>query len=241
MTCGRRLYQCDWYFACIPVGNVCIGLDLSALETLHDAVPFMLVPVCDQNRFAVLRFDQIFQCVQLAVVDANGLAAVIVNCTVRHLGMYPHHVAAIGINRTAGKLCQLSTQDTCICCCNGIPHEVQTHILFHIFVNCRSLLIKFHSIRCRYQLRHGQVVDGFHGDADISDFAVYFLFRTLSRCVSEAVPVRCKISITILSDTLAETFTLVQQTELRPQIHESVAAWCSGQPYDALYERSYLP
>jgi len=222
VTCGRRLYQCDWYFACIPVGNVCIGLDLSALETLHDAVPFMLVPVCDQNRFAVLCFDQIFQCVQL-------------------VGMYPHHVAAIGINRTAGKLCQLSTQDTCICCCNGISHEVQTHILFHIFVNCCSLLIKFHSIRCRYQLRHGQVVGGFHGDADISDFAVYFLFRALSRCVSEAVPVRCKISITILSDTLAETFTLVQQTELCPQIHESVAAWCSGQPYDALYERSYLP
>ena len=60
VTCGRWLYQGDRNLACIPVGNVGIGLDFPAVEPLHDGIPFMLVPVSNQGRLAVLCFQQIF-------------------------------------------------------------------------------------------------------------------------------------------------------------------------------------
>ena len=221
VTCGGGLNQCDRDFAIVPVGDVGIGLDLPTLESLHDAVAFVLVPVSDQHRFSVLRFDQIFQCVQL-------------------VRMYPHHAAAVGIYRTAGKLCQLTAQDTRICCRDGIAGEIQTHILLHVFVDRCRRFIQLHGISGHDQLRHLQVVGGFHGNADVGNLAVYLFLCTRSGRIGKAVPVRGEVGIAVLPDSLAEAFSFVKQPELRPQIHETVAAGRTGQPDNALHERSHL-
>ena len=182
----------------------------------------MLVPVSNQGRLAVLCFQQIFQCVQL-------------------VRMYPHHAAAIGINCTAGKLRQLSAQDTCICRRYGIATKIQTHILLHVFVDCRCRFIKLYSISSHHQLRHLQMVSGFHGNANVSNLCIDFLFRTLAGRIGKAVPVRGEIRIAVLPDSLAQPDTFVQQAELCPQIHETVAAGRTGQPNDAFYERADIP
>ena len=221
MTSGRRLYQCDRDFAIVPVGDVGIALDLSAVEALHNAVALVLVPERNQYRLAVLRFDQIFQCVQL-------------------VGMYPHHAAAVGINRTAGKLRQLSTQDTRICCRYGIAGEIQTHILLHVFVDRCRRFIQLNGISGHHQFRHLQVVGGFHGNADVGNLAVYLFLCTRSGRIGKAVPVRGEVGIAVLPDTLAEAFSFVKQPELRPEIHETVAARCAGQPDNTLHERSHF-
>ena len=222
VTCGRRLYQGDRDFALVPVGDVGIGLDLPAVEPLHNAVTLMFVPVSNQHRFAVLRFDQIFQCVQL-------------------VRMYPHHAVAVGIDRTAGKLCQLTAQDTRICCRYGIAGEIQTHFLFHVFVDRRRRFIQLHGIGGHHQLRHFQVVGGFHGNADVGNLAVYLFLCTRSGRIGKAVPVRGEVGIAVLPDSLAEAFSFVKQPELRPQIHETVAAGRTGQPDDAFHKGADIP
>ena len=85
------------------------------------------------------------------------------------------------------------------------------------------------------------MVGGFHGNADVGNLAVYLFLRTRSGRIGETVPVRGKVSITVLSDSLAEAFSLVQQAELRPQIHETVAAGCTRQTDDAFYKRADIP
>ena len=56
------------------------------IQPFRNTDKVMLEPVCHQKRLAVGGFDDVLQCVQLAVVDLNDLAVVIINSAVCHLG-----------------------------------------------------------------------------------------------------------------------------------------------------------
>ena len=56
----------------------------------------MLEPVGHQNRLAVGGFDNVLQGIQLAVMDLDDLTAVIVDCTVCHLGQLAREGRCVG-------------------------------------------------------------------------------------------------------------------------------------------------
>ena len=52
---------------------------------LHDALAVMLEPVRHQNRLPVGGFDQVFQRLQLMVMDDAGFSVLIVDSAIAHL------------------------------------------------------------------------------------------------------------------------------------------------------------
>ena len=52
---------------------------------LHNALPVVLEPVRNEYRLPVCGFDQIFQLLQLPLMDHTGLAILIIDSAVAHL------------------------------------------------------------------------------------------------------------------------------------------------------------
>ena len=85
------------------------------------------------------------------------------------------------------------------------------------------------------------MVGGLHGNGDVGDFAVYLLLRPRQRLVGKyhlpVLLIRPEVGGAVLPDEPPKPLAHVQQPELRPQVHEAVAARRPCQPHDALYLR----
>lgn len=81
------------------------------------------------------------------------------------------------------------------------------------------------------------MVDGFHGDGDVGDGIVDLFLRTGQRLVAEhhlpVALVRAEEGVAVMGDEPTEPLAHIEDAELRPQVHETVAAWRAGQPNDA--------
>ena len=88
---GRcRVDQGDRDVPGIPVPDVGAALDIPyrnplLCQMLHDALAVMLEPVRYQNRLPVGGFDQIFQRLQLMVMDDTSFSVLIVDSAIAHL------------------------------------------------------------------------------------------------------------------------------------------------------------
>ena len=85
--------------------------------------------------------------------------------------------------------------------------------------------------------RHIQMVDGFHGDGDVGDGIVDLFLCTGQRLEAEhhlsVALVRAEEGVTVVGDESTEPLAHVEDTELSPQVHKTVAAGCAGQSHDA--------
>lgn len=87
------------------------------------------------------------------------------------------------------------------------------------------------------------MVRGFHRNGDIRDFPVYGLLGTGFRKVAvndlAVHGVRHEILLPIIGNEPTEAFSHVDDLELCPQIHQSVAGRSAGEPNDTLDSGPY--
>ena len=63
---------------------------------VDDALPIMLEPVSHQYRLSIGGFNEILQCLQLVVMDAPGVAILIVDSAIAHLQQLPCQRCGVG-------------------------------------------------------------------------------------------------------------------------------------------------
>ena len=86
MTGRGRVDDCDRYLSGIPVGDVLTGFYFSHIEAFLDTGEVVLEPVSHKDRFAICRFDDIFQSIQLPIMELDDIAVIIIYGTVGKLG-----------------------------------------------------------------------------------------------------------------------------------------------------------
>ena len=96
MTGRGWVDNCDRYLSGIPVSDVLTGFYFSNIKALFDTVEVMLEPVGHKDRFAVCGFDNILQCIQLSVMELDGIAGIGINGTVGKLGQLSGERSSIG-------------------------------------------------------------------------------------------------------------------------------------------------
>lgn len=69
---------------------------MELFQPFRNAVIIMFEPVRHQNRIAVCCFNDILQCIQLAVMDVVGITGIIVNGTVGKLAQFSGEGCGVG-------------------------------------------------------------------------------------------------------------------------------------------------
>ena len=217
-------------FAVVPsadtVGFVQLGKrDMAIMQPFHDPLQIMLIPIGHQKRLAVCRLDNVLQSVQLLLVNGDRIPGIVVNGTIGHLG------------ELAGEGCSISSGYFTI-------GQVQNELFFHLVVGVLLIGTEIDLVFAGYEFRHLQVVRGFHRNGDIRDFPVYGLlgtgFRTVAVNDLAVHGDRHEILLPIIGNEPTEAFSHVDDLELCPQIHQSVAGWSAGEPNDTLDSGPYL-
>ena len=81
--------QQHWYFSFVPVANRLAALDfLGVRKPRLNPVKVVFVGVKHEQRLSGVRVSDLFQRVQLRVVDVENLAVFVVHRAVRHLGEF---------------------------------------------------------------------------------------------------------------------------------------------------------
>ena len=189
------------------------------MEPFGDTVIVVAVPVGYQDGFAVGGFDEVFQSIQLAVMQVEDFFLFAVNGTVCHLAQF------IVQGRGIGGINLLTAQGN-------------HHVMLHGVVQ-RPLLFGEGDLDLIHDaLWHLEVVCSFHGDGDVGDFLMDGILCTGEGLVGEhhlsVTLVRLEVGVAVMGDESSQPLPHVQETELRPKVHETVAGGSAGQPNDAL-------
>ena len=222
--------QSDRDLAGVPVLDVTTGLDvlhgdLELFQMVDDALPVMLEPVCHQYRLTVGGFDQVFQCLQLVIMQNSRLAVFVIDRTIAHLQQFSSQRCSIGSIYVP------------------VLQGDQEILLEHI-VELALLGVHFDFVSCRDAVRHIQVVQSLHGDRNVRDALVDQLLGSLFWLVLEHHAAgwihgrSLEIGFTVASDELTQTLSSIQNSDLCPKIHKTIGGRCTGQPDPPLHIRT---
>ena len=208
----------QWDLSRIPFGNVLAGADFSCRrEPLLNTLQVMLEPVGHQQRFAVRAFDQILQCIQLPVVNLHG-------------------ILFLGVHSTVGHLTQFSGQGSGVHRVDFLAFDLDDQLFLHLVIHLLLVLAHADQYAIHNALRHLQVIRRPHGNGDVSDLSIDFILSTRPGFIGEdllhAALVGNKVGFAVPGDKPSEPLAHVQEPELCPQIHQTVAAGCTRQAYD---------
>ena len=81
MCCCTWLQKCDRDLVMIPVTDVSIGFNLTGIKSFYNTFTFVFIPVSNQDRISICRFNQIFKSIQLSAVDNYFIAVIIINAS----------------------------------------------------------------------------------------------------------------------------------------------------------------
>ena len=162
----------------------------------------MLEPVCNQKRFSVCRFDQVFQCIQFSVMDITDIAGFIIGRTVCHL-------------------LELVAQGCCIYRIDVLPFPVfKDHFICHPVIKCLFGFRHGYGHTVAYAFRHIKIIHGFHGNADIGDQFIYFFFCSFPRLIRKddlTIPlIRKEEPVTVSSDVSSKPLPHIKDPYLCP-------------------------
>ena len=188
------------------------------MQPLGDALQVVLEPVRHKDGFLVGGFDEILQGIQLAVVYLKHAFVLSIDGPVCHLG------------ELVREGCGVSGIDLRIAEGND---QLRAHgvVGFSLFLGKRDRYLVHHTFW------HLQVVCCFHGDGDVRDGFVDLFLRTGQRLVAEhhlpVALVRLEEGVAVMGDEPTEPTAHIEDAELCPEIHKTVAAGRAGQPNDA--------
>ena len=224
------VYQSYLEFAFIPHADASVRRDayifhLQLIQLLGDALQVMLEPVAKQD--GTLRgLNDILQCVQFPVMDV---------C----------HGAFVGIHRTVCHLAELTRKGCCIGGSDGFVFQIRKNqILLHGLVLLLFAIIHINRVAVLNKLRHLQMVQGFHGNGDVTNAAIDFFFRKGSRLIGiHDLPVHAvgdKEGISVLGDEPSQSLSHIQALELGKEVHQAIGRWRAGKPHHSLHLGSDL-
>ena len=162
----------------------------------------MLEPVCNQKRFPVCRFNQVFQCIYFSVMDITDIAGFIISRTVCHL-------------------LELVAQGCCIYRIDVLPFPVfKDHFICHPVIKCLFGFRHGYGHTVAYAFRHIKIIHGFHGNADIGDQFIYFFFCSFPRLIRKddlTIPlIRKEESVTVSSAVSSKPLPHIKDPDLCP-------------------------
>ena len=167
----------------------------------------MLIPVGDQHGLAVRAFNKVFQGVEFAVVDMMAVFILVIDRAVCHL------------EQLAGKhrrICRIDLRALYLC----------DHILLESVIYVLFLLVHIHGDSVYDAFRQLEVIAGLHGDGDVRYLLIDLLLHAGKRLIAEhdlaVALIRGEIGVPVMRDVPSEPFSEIEQTELRPQIYETV-------------------
>ena len=225
MARGSRVDYSDRDLSGIPVGDVLAAFQFPNLEAFFDPGQIVLEPVSHQHRLAVRAFDQVFQGIKFPVVKAQ-------------------HVLVLGVNRSVCQLAQLAGQGGCVGGVHLNTLKLKDELLHHGFVIVVLAFAKGYRHGVHHALRQLKVVRASHGDRYIPnatvDLSLCARLRSVREHLHAIASVGCEERIPEVCNVASEAFTHVQQPELCPQIHQTVAGRRAGQADEAFDLRSHF-
>ena len=211
----------------IPILDVIAGLDvahrdLELRQMVDDALPVMLEPVGHQHRLSIGSFDEVFQCLQLVVMQDSRFAVLVIDRAIAHLQQFSSQRCGVGSIYVA------------------ILQGDQEVLLEHI-VELAFLGVHLNLISSRDAVRHIQVVQSLHGDGDVRNALVDQLLGSLFGLVLEyhtagRIHGCClEVGFSVAADELAQTLTSIQNSDFTPEVHEAIGGRCAGQSDPAFH------
>ena len=197
----------------------------AGVEALADALEVVPVPVGHQQRLAGGRFDQVFQRVELALVEAEYLFVLPIHRAARQLQQLPRQRRGIGRVHLAAVQLQ---------------HQLPLQRVVQLLLLCTQT----HLHAAADQFRHPQVVGGLHGHADVADAPIDLRLRAGARLVGKhllgAALVGKEILLAEVGDEAPEALAHIEQIDLRPQVDERVRRGRSRKADDPPAQGAYL-
>ena len=149
MSGTRRMYHSNRYLTIIPILDILRCLYLTNLKPFLDSLQIVVIPVSNQNRFAVCAFDEVLQGIQFAVVDI-------------------HDFLILGIDSTVCHLQKFSGKSRCIHRIDFFLFQGNDHLITHFLINTSFFFRKHHRDFVYHTFRHFQKICRLHGISEIS-------------------------------------------------------------------------
>ncbi|MNC34754.1 hypothetical protein D3C75_832080 [compost metagenome] len=214
-----RVQRQKWDFVIVPGSNVLDAVfaftqDSGLWESLLNPAQAVLEVVKHHDRLTVGCLNDIFQGVQLGIVDQLHTLVLVVDGSASHLQQF--------VRQHGG----------CLRYHIGIGVFDQQFLL-QLLVQIRCLACKPDGYRAVNPLRQFQPILGLHADGDIADcfvnplLGLLFLLPVVHHMSGPFT--RQKVPITVSTDGLTQAFTLIQQIHRRPEVHQAVRGRCTGQ------------
>ena len=155
-----------------------------------------------------------------------------------------HGILFLGVHSTVGHLTQLSGQGSGVHRIDFLTLDLNDQLFLHLVIHLLLVLAHADQYAVHNALRHLQVIRRPHGNGDVSDLSVDLIFRAGPGLIGEnllhATLVGNKVGFAVPGDKPSEPLAHVQEPELCPQIHQTVAAGCTRQAYDTLHGWPHL-
>ena len=209
----------------VPVGDVTGRLQFPDIKPLADPFQVMPEPVANHDRFPVSAFQQVFQGIQLFVVDLMDGMLRVVDRAVCHLQQF------IGQGRRVHRVDFFLT-------------DGKYHILFQAVIQFLFPFRQLHLHLVTDAGRHLQIILRLHGDCDIGDGVVNLFLRAGPWLIGEhylRVPlVRREIPVTVASDVPSQPLSHIKDAVFRKKVHQPVAGRRPCQADDPFHIRTHL-
>ena len=185
----------------------------------------MLEPVSYQHRLAVGSLNEIFQSIQLPVMEVQ-------------------RAFVLGVDRAVCKLTEFPGKGCSIGCVHLDTLQFEHQLFGHRLVLLVFVLAERDRYGVQHTLRHLQIVGTSHGNRDVPDAPVDLGFCSRLRFIGEhlhTIPsVRGEEGIPVVCDEPPEALAHVQQAKLSPQIHEAIAGGCARQADEPIDQWAHL-
>ena len=206
--------QRQWNLTVIPRRDVGAGLELTRLrEPFGDPLQVVFEPVRHEQRLAVGRLDQVFEGVEFALMNYRGVASLVVD-------------------RARGQLQQLAQERGGVRGVDDLLIEVEHHLVTQLLIDPSLSWFKVDDLRGDHELGQGQIIGGAYRQGDVTDRLVDLVLSTRCGLVGEdLLPVALigdEPAVAVVGDEPSEAMSFIQQTELRPQVHQPISCRRSG-------------
>ena len=150
-----------------------------------------------------------------------------------------HHILVICINGTVRQLRKLQGKRRSIGGCDFAAWKFQHQGFLQFIIPFLFLTAQPDFLRYAHQLRHFQVIGRLHGHGDVGNLVIDGFFRSRQGFVGihhHAIAlIRLEVQVPVLADISPQPLSHIQDAELGPEIHQTIAAGCTCKPDDAFH------
>ena len=150
-----------------------------------------------------------------------------------------HNFLVIRINGAVRHLRKLHRKRRGISGCDFAAWKLQHQGLLQFVIPFLFLFAQSDFLRHAHQFRHLQIVCCLHRHGDVGNLVIDNFFRSRQGFVGihhHAIAlIRLEVQVPVLADISPQPLSHIQDAELGPEIHQTIAAGCTCKPDDAFH------